>query len=131
MTIKKILSELKLFAKNPKPNLSHSHLSINPVKLFFILFGIDILIGFFILSVISAIVRIAFHINFRPIDIPMLQLIIINIFFIPVIEEVAFRLPLKFSKWNISLSITVGIPNKRFPPLCLGISTPNVMSTLR
>ena len=33
--------------------------------------------------------------------------IIANIVFIPVFEEIAFRLPLRFNKWNISLSVFV------------------------
>ena len=106
MTIKKVLSELILFAKNPQTNLTDSQLSVKPVKLFFILFGINFLLGFF-LSAIGSIIRAIFHINFSAIDISMLHLVIINIFLIPVIEEVAFRLPLKVGKWNTSLSLFV------------------------
>ncbi len=107
MSVRKLISELRLFAKNPRPDLSDSQISMKPTKLFFALFGINLLIGLFILSILSGIVRIIFHINFRPIDVPMNQLLITNIVFVPVFEEIAFRLPLKFKRWNISLSLFV------------------------
>lgn len=105
--IKKILTELNQFRKDPIMDLSKSNFKAGKIKLFFILFGINLLVGFFILSFITGAIRIIFHINFSPIDITLAQLLIANIVFIPVFEEIAFRLPLKLSKWNISLSLYV------------------------
>ena len=107
MVVKQLLKELKVFWGKPNMGLKNTQLSISPVKLFFILFGFNLLFGFFFLSFITGTIRIIFHINFSPIDIPISQLLIANIIFVPVFEEIAFRLPLKLSKWNISLSLFV------------------------
>lgn len=58
----------------------------------------------FIVSIITAIVRAFLHIEFRLNSIPLVYFWMINILLVPLMEEVAFRLPLVYSRENLCLS---------------------------
>jgi len=101
-----ILNEVKHFAISPDEVKDTFDSSGEKNIKFIKLFGINLLISF-VLSILTGLIRINFAIHFKPIDVSLINLWIANLLIIPVLEEIAFRLSLKLSILNLSLSASV------------------------
>lgn len=106
MVAKRIFKELIIFFIQPIKEKYEFGSSINKIKFFLKTFVACLLIVIF-LSIITALIRYKLEIAFKILDIPLSILLFINLLIIPLIEETAFRLPLKLSRINFSLSISI------------------------
>lgn len=102
-----VLKEIKRYLITPDDAKYSFKSSGEKITRFIKLFGINLLISFVILSTITGIIRLNFAINFKPIDVSLINLWFANLLIIPVLEEIAFRLSLKLSLLNLSLSASV------------------------
>jgi len=74
-------------------------------KMFFKLFLINLLIVV-LLSIVTGFLRLKFNISFKEVDLQLPMIWLLNLTMIPVLEEIAFRLPLIYKKNNIVLSFS-------------------------
>lgn len=102
-----ILNEIRQFVISPD-ELKDTFGSSGEKNIKFIkLFGINLVIGFVVLSTLTGLIRINFAIHFKPIDVSLINLWFANLLIIPILEEIAFRLSLKLSIINLSLSVSI------------------------
>jgi len=101
------LNEIRQFLISPDELKYTFNSSGAKIVKFIKLFGINLVLGFVILSTLTGLIRLNFEIHFKPIDISLINLWFANLLIIPVLEEVAFRLSLKLNIINLSLSVSV------------------------
>lgn len=106
MVVRDTFNELKFFLIHPVEEKPVFKFTINKIKFLFKTFFTCLLIVL-LLSIITAFIRYNKGIAFKILDIPLSTLLFINILIIPLIEETAFRLPLKLSRISFSLSISL------------------------
>ena len=100
-----LLSIIEFF-KSPETTKGEFRSVSHKYKMFFQLFFINLLIVALI-SIITGLLRINFNVSFKEINQELLIVWILNLSIIPILEEIAYRLPLFYSKKNLVLSFTV------------------------
>ena len=103
----KLLLNIKDFLIFPDSSRIQFKSNKGLLEIFFKAFLCNFIIGFLILSTVSALIRYRYNINYKPNDHSIYYFLFINLLIIPIIEEIAFSLPLRFKIINLSLAIGI------------------------
>jgi hypothetical protein len=99
------LSSIIDFFKTPETTKGEFKSISHKYKMLFKLFFIYLLIVALI-SIITGFLRINFNVSFKEINQELVVIWILNLSIIPILEEIAYRLPLFYNKKNLVLSFT-------------------------
>ncbi len=100
----RVVPELMKFLKKPDTQKLHFETTFIKLTTFMYIYLIC-LSTIFIISILTGFIRLIMHIEFQPFTTQKVYFWLINLLLMPIFEESAFRLPLVYSKVNISISI--------------------------
>jgi len=103
MVVMNIVSEIKHYLKEPNTIKYNFRTPAQKGKAFLQVFLLYLFPVLF-LSIITGIIRWIFNIEFKPIKLSTELLLVCNLFIIPFIEELTFRLPLIYNRIYLSIS---------------------------